>query len=297
MSLARPGFGSGHAAARRRSNGASGDEPRRPPPVGADGPDGATGSGCRRGRSAGHGAGARSRHPTDRRRHRAGWAARCSCVLTAAGARLVDRFGRPASPPPAPTAQRLARRLLDAGMAHPRSARWPGPIDPADVAVVIPVRDRPDRRPVPHSSVPAGRQPAVGGVVVVDDGSIDPRSSGWRRSRADGTSGSSATTGSRGPAAARNTGWRAARAPVSAFVDADVEPEPGWLPDPRDAPVRPGRRGGGAAGRRWPRSGTAAWLAAYEAGAVALDLGGAEATVRPGSRVPYVPTAALLVSP
>lgn len=33
----------------------------------------------------------------------------------------------------------------------------------------------------------------------------------------------------RGPAAARNTGWRAARAPLIAFVDDDCEPAPGWL--------------------------------------------------------------------
>jgi GT2 family glycosyltransferase len=32
-----------------------------------------------------------------------------------------------------------------------------------------------------------------------------------------------------GPAAARNTGWRVARADVVAFVDDDCTPEPGWL--------------------------------------------------------------------
>jgi hypothetical protein len=33
----------------------------------------------------------------------------------------------------------------------------------------------------------------------------------------------------RGPAAARNAGWRACRAEWVAFLDDDVEPEPGWL--------------------------------------------------------------------
>jgi GT2 family glycosyltransferase len=33
----------------------------------------------------------------------------------------------------------------------------------------------------------------------------------------------------RGPAAARNTGWRAARAPLVAFTDDDCRPEPGWV--------------------------------------------------------------------
>lgn len=35
--------------------------------------------------------------------------------------------------------------------------------------------------------------------------------------------------GARGPAAARNTGWRAARAPIIAFTDDDTIPAPGWL--------------------------------------------------------------------
>jgi len=33
----------------------------------------------------------------------------------------------------------------------------------------------------------------------------------------------------RGPAAPRNTGWRASSAPVVAFIDDDCVPEPGWL--------------------------------------------------------------------
>src|SRR5437899_3890548 len=32
-----------------------------------------------------------------------------------------------------------------------------------------------------------------------------------------------------GPAAARNVGWRTARAPIIAFTDDDCVPEPGWL--------------------------------------------------------------------
>lgn len=38
-----------------------------------------------------------------------------------------------------------------------------------------------------------------------------------------------ATEGNRGPAPARNLGWRATTAPLLAFVDDDVEPAPGWL--------------------------------------------------------------------
>ena len=39
----------------------------------------------------------------------------------------------------------------------------------------------------------------------------------------------------RGPAAARNTGWRAARHPVVAFTDDDCQPAPGWLEALRSA--------------------------------------------------------------
>src|SRR5213078_1928552 len=35
--------------------------------------------------------------------------------------------------------------------------------------------------------------------------------------------------GPHGPAAARNVGWRRARAPVVAFTDDDCVPDPGWL--------------------------------------------------------------------
>ncbi len=38
-----------------------------------------------------------------------------------------------------------------------------------------------------------------------------------------------ATAGGRGPAAARNAGWRAAGGEVIAFTDDDCVPEPGWL--------------------------------------------------------------------
>ena len=127
-------------------------------------------------------------------------------------------------------------------------------------------------------------------VVVVDDGSLarERRRAPVRRQivRHDTP---------RGPAAARNTGWRATAAPVVAFVDADVEPAPGWLPAllahladpvvgavaPRIVPLVP--------------PGVPGWLAAYERVRSPLDLGPAPASVRPGSRVPYVPTAALVV--
>ena len=62
--------------------------------------------------------------------------------LTAAGARIVDRIDAGEPVPPGAAATRLARRLLDGGLAHPCVDAVVPPHGPGDVAVVIPVRDR-----------------------------------------------------------------------------------------------------------------------------------------------------------
>jgi glycosyltransferase involved in cell wall biosynthesis len=71
---------------------------------------------------------------------------------------------------------------------------------PAPVEIII-VDDRADPEP-PLTVRPGGGIPA-GGIRVV-------------------------RSGGRGPAAARNTGWRAATEDWIVFVDDDVIPEPGW---------------------------------------------------------------------
>jgi hypothetical protein len=60
--------------------------------------------------------------------------------LSAAGVRVLDALagGRPL--PDSVAERQLARRLVDAGLAHPRPPEGTGPT-PDDVAVVIPVRD------------------------------------------------------------------------------------------------------------------------------------------------------------
>ncbi|MER6385817.1 mycofactocin biosynthesis glycosyltransferase MftF [Streptomyces sp. NPDC001250] len=193
--------------------------------------------------------------------------------LTAAGARLVEGWlgGKPV--PGTPAERRLADRLITAGLVHPRYAA--GPFTEADVTAVIPVRDRPEvTRTLP-------RPAELAGTVVVDDGSAVPLPSATVRHAA-----------SRGPAAARNSGWRLADTRLVAFLDADVVPEPGWLrallphfADPRVAAVAPRVRS---------RPGASA-LERYEQDRSPLDLGPLPAVVRPGSRVSYVPTAALVV--
>lgn len=71
-------------------------------------------------------------------------------------------------------------------------------------------------------------------VIVVDDqGSDETRClvEGWsKRARARGVEVRYARTGSaRGPAAARNVGWQAARSEIIAFTDDDCVPTPSWL--------------------------------------------------------------------
>ncbi|MEO7556467.1 MAG: mycofactocin biosynthesis glycosyltransferase MftF [Acidimicrobiales bacterium] len=203
--------------------------------------------------------------------------------LTAGGQRLVDALVAGADVPPTGGAQRLVRRLLDAGIAHP----VPGPslFPQVDVTVVVPVRDAVDG--LAHT---LGALGPVAEVIVVDDGSRDARGvaavvagHGARLLRHDD---------SVGPAAARNAGWVLAESPVVAFVDADCVPASGWLPpllahldDPAVAAVAP---------RITPAGGHGA-LGAYEAARSPLDLGVRSGPVRPRSWVPYVPTAALVV--
>jgi len=184
-------------------------------------------------------------------------------------------------------ARALARRLLDAGAAHPdftgAGLEFPGA---ADVTVVIPVRDRHaelDRclaglRDLPH-------------VTVVDDASADPVA--IKRI----AEGHGATVIRRpvngGPGAARNTGLRAAGTEVVAFLDSDCVPRPGWLenllPHFADPAV------GAVAPRIVPHEHGNGWLARYEGASSTLDMGARPSVVRPGSRVSYVPGAALAV--
>ena len=188
-----------------------------------------------------------------------------------------------------PKARALARRLLDTGIAHPdldalvSAGRGP---HPGEVTVVIPVRDR-------HAELArclAGLT-QLPSVIVVDDCSADPAA----------VASAAAAAGARvlrrpvngGPAAARNTGLAAADTPLVAFLDSDCVPGPGWLdtllPHFADPAV------GAVAPRIVPHESGRTWLARYEGASSTLDMGQRPSIVRPGSRVPYVPGAALVV--
>jgi mycofactocin system glycosyltransferase len=165
-----------------------------------------------------------------------------------------------------PAARRLARTLLDAGVAHPH----PEPVPAGDVTVVIPVKDR-----VPELEVCLA---ALRGydVLVVDDGSAEDVEAACARHGA-----GYVRRENGGPAAARNTALPLLRKDFVAFLDSDCLPARGWLEqlrghfeDPAVVAVAPRVVGG-------PRS--------------PLDLGPHPALVRQGTAVAYVPTAALLV--
>jgi mycofactocin system glycosyltransferase len=165
-----------------------------------------------------------------------------------------------------PAAQRLAATLLEAGAAHPQ----PDPRAADDVTVVVPVKDRVHRLEVCLAAL-HGRD-----VLVVDDGSVEDVAAACERHGA-----RYLRRDNGGPAAARNTAIPLLDKDFVAFLDSDCLPSTGWLDalrghfeDASVVAVAPRVVGG-------PRS--------------PLDMGLRPAVVRPGSGVPYVPTAALMV--
>jgi len=226
--------------------------------------------------------------------------------LTEAGARHVASWWSGTPVPDNPKARALARRLLDTGIAHPvldglDAPGLPRPIGRPAVTVVIPVRDRYAElarclagltetgltETGPAEAGPAGAPR----VLVVDDGSEDQAAIKSAAAAAGASVLRRAVNG--GPAAARNTGLAAANTPLVAFLDSDCVPAPGWLdallPHFADPAV------GAVAPRIVPHEAGRTWLARYEGASSTLDMGQRPSIVRPGSRVPYVPGAALVV--
>jgi mycofactocin glycosyltransferase len=187
-----------------------------------------------------------------------------------------------AGPVRSDAAGRLARKLTDTGLAHPRP---PELAAPPDVTVLIPVRDR--------TALLDRCLSALGGgypVVVVDDGSQDPGAVAGVAAAHGATLVRRPVSG--GPGAARNTGLPGVTTSLVAFLDSDCVPEPGWLErlaahlaDPAVAAAAP---------RMVAVPAGPGWAGRYTTAACCLDLGGAEARVVPGTRVAYVPTAALV---
>ena len=176
-------------------------------------------------------------------------------------------------------AQLLARRLVSGGAFVPQAAG--GALGYDDVTVVVPVRDRPaqlDR--LLH---------ALEGLacIVVDDASADAGATKEVTERHGARFVGLATNV--GPAGARNAGLAVAHTALVAFVDSDCVPAAGWLEpllghfdDPLVAAVA-------------PRIVRAGHPARYETAPSSLDRGERGGPVRPGSHIPFVPSAALLV--
>ncbi|HEY5398261.1 MAG TPA: mycofactocin biosynthesis glycosyltransferase MftF, partial [Trebonia sp.] len=225
--------------------------------------------------------------------------------LTPAGARQVKGWFSGTPVPVGEASRLLARRLLDAGVAHPDfQAQASCRTDPADsgavsvsprwpaVTVVIPVRDR-------HAELArclAGLRATSTDtrtlpVIIVDDASADPAAIAAIAARYGARVFRRPVNG--GPGAARNTGLAAASTELVAFLDSDCVPEPGWLdrllPHFADPAV------GAVAPRIVPHEAGRSWLARYEGASSTLDMGTRPSIVRPGARVPYVPGAALVV--
>jgi mycofactocin system glycosyltransferase len=205
--------------------------------------------------------------------------------LSPAGARHVAGWWDGAPVPGNAKARALARRLLDTGIAHPVLDRAERP----GVTVIIPVRDR-------HAELARCLAGLAGmpRVIVVDDGSADPVAIQSVAAAAGASVVRRPVNG--GPAAARNTGLATAQTPLVAFLDSDCVPGAGpanWLdallPHFADPAV------GAVAPRIVPHEAGRAWLARYEGASSTLDMGRRPSIVRPGSRVPYVPGAALVV--
>lgn len=215
--------------------------------------------------------------------------------LSAAGAAVVARWRD--APVPfddaalRPSEAALLDRLVVASMAHPAPDAAAQAVPPV---VVVPVRDRPvELERCLRALVASG----VTRVVVVDDGSRHVAA----HRRVVEAVGPAVELVERpvsgGPAAARMSGWAALSGDVDrpelvAFVDSDVVATPRWwvplvdlLADERVGLVAP----------RVVHGWSPAVADRYEVAASPLDLGADPAPIVAGTRVSYVPAAALVV--
>ncbi len=177
---------------------------------------------------------------------------------TRAGSDVLDRLAAGDDVEPSV----LVDRLLDAGAIHPRATAKPDPGSSSsiDQVTIVTPQLRTDANSGIHDD----------GRITIDDGSIPPLAGATHR-----------LPTTRGPAAARNAARPFIHTELVVFLDADVEAPDGWL-DPLLAHFDD------------PKVGLVAPRVTGEAGSP-LDLGNEPARIRSGTRVSYVPGAALVV--
>ncbi len=183
------------------------------------------------------------------------------------------------------TSARLAERLLRANVADPVLDHHD--VDPADLTVVVPIRDR-----APQLDRCLSRLGGRLHVLVVDDASHDPaavRAVALRHGAH-----LVALPANGGPAVARNAGLRHVRTAYVAFVDSDVQVDTATLlrlarhlSDPRVALAGP--LVGSRALAEQPR-----WFERFDQRSSSLALGEVACEVRPGAAVAWLPSACLV---
>ena len=177
----------------------------------------------------------------------------------------------------------LARRLLDAGLAHPDPIPRRHP--PGEMTIIVPVYGRPYQLERCLGALPRGSA-----TIVVDDGSPDGAAIA---AIAEGFAARYVRhPENRGASAARNTGLELAATPFVAFLDSDCIPPPGFPGELLDHLADP------AVGLVAPRIVSlgehAGTIAAYEGYRSPLDMGPHPSLVRPFAWVWYVPSAAMV---
>lgn len=175
----------------------------------------------------------------------------------------------------------VARSLIDRGFAHPMHDAAAS----SEITVVVPAYGRTDALSRCLESL--GKTP----VLVVDDCSPDSTA----------VAATAAACGARlirhrenrGPAAARNSGLGETSGELVAFMDSDCVADAGWpnalaahFADPLVALVAP---------RVVPETRGSGLIARHEMARSALDMGATPALVKPGARLSFVPSAAIVV--
>lgn len=207
-------------------------------------------------------------------------------TLTPAGSRALARLT--GTGPVSASDRQLGRRLVDAGMAHPRLGAGPSPAGPPSVTAVVPVRDR-----APSLERCLASLGDATPVVVVDDGSADPAAVAavceHHRARL------VRRPSSGGAGAARNDALPLVDSDLVALVDSDCTVGAGWLA--ALAPLFADPELGAVAPRVRPRRAgdRSSLLARFTDARSPLDMGPERGEVGPDRKIRYVPTAALLV--